>query len=137
MMRLNKDTGEITSFIGDSGKFYLSGLPYPSSVFFSIYDDKYKILNEIECLTVEGGTLNMFIPAEFTDILTIPKNEDSAEYYYSIKVVYFDSSNNRIESTCVLSNHKIDEPNIFTVYAKRTEGGTAIEEQEEETSDDE
>ena len=50
MMKLNKDTGEITTFIGDSGKFYLSGLPLSSSgstnVYFSVYNDKDDILNE-------------------------------------------------------------------------------------------
>lgn len=137
MMKLNNETGEITCFIGDSGNFNLSGLPPSCSVYFSVYNEKDTILNEQEYTATANGTLKMFIPAEFTDVLTIPKNEDSAEYYYSIKVVYQDEDNNRVESTCILANHSIDEPNIFTVYPKRTEGGNASEpDTEEEITED-
>jgi hypothetical protein len=141
MMKLNKDTGEITTFIGDSGKFYLSGLPLSSSgstnVYFSVYNDKDDILNEQEYTATVSGTLTMFIPAEFTDVLTIPKNEDSAEYYYGIKVAYYDVDGNRIESTCTIGTHKEDEPTLFTVYPKRTEGGkTPDPDTEEETTEE-
>lgn len=125
MMRLNEETGEITTYIGDSGKFSLTGLPTSCDVYFSIYNENKQILNE-QKYVVEDGTLTMFIPAEFTDVLTVPKNDDSAEYYYGIKLVYFDEDDNRIESTCTIGNHSMDEHVPFIVYAKRTEGGKTL-----------
>lgn len=126
-MRLNNETGEITCFQGDSGKFYLSGLPASCNVYFSVYNEKREEIFELQYTAESDGTLTMFIPAESTDKLVVNKKEESEEYYYSLKVVTIDTLGNRIETTCLLNNHDESEPNVMTVYPKRTEGGTSVQ----------
>lgn len=58
------------------------------------------------------------IPATLTDLLTVPKDEDYAVYYYGIK-----SCTGDVEDTLFLGNNgTFGTLNTFTVYPKKAEG---------------
>lgn len=52
-------------------------------------------------------------------MLTVPKNEETGEYYYGIKVC--DATTN-FEDTVVIADGDIGDLNMITVYPRKVEG---------------
>lgn len=119
---VDEDTGDITLVQGDSGEITINGLPIGSNytVYFAFYNDKREIIGqEVSMQTNSASVITMFIPASLTDLLTVKKNEDSAEYYYGIKIC---NSLTGSEETLCINNSDIGALNTVTVYPKKVEG---------------
>lgn len=58
------------------------------------------------------------IPAALTNHLTVKRNEETAEYYFGIKLC----SDDEDEDTLLLGNSNIGDLNTITVYPKKLEG---------------
>lgn len=127
MFQIDTTTGAITTFQGDSGKFYLSGeriLDY-DRVSLSVFNDNYKVLMNIDkdysiSDIDENNGMTFSIAPEDTDSLVVQRGNDFEEYYYSIK--FSKQGNPNIEHTFLIGDNTIDDKVPFIVYAKRNEG---------------
>ena len=114
-------TGDITLVQGDSGELVLDGLNTDKNytVYFSVYDShRNAIGSEISVSSNRSSTVVIVLSAQFTDLLTVPKKEAAAIYYYGIKVCDTDG----FEDTVCVGDKDIGELNIITVYPKTVEG---------------
>ena len=123
MFKLDKTTGDITCFQGDSGELFIYNAPDNSTISFSVYNSSRKIIFEIfeNTNNVEEGKTRIFIPADDTDKLTVPRSEENQEYYYGIKITS-KNGDERIEKTYLIGDSTVDDLNILLVYPKRNEG---------------
>ena len=133
MFKLDKNTGDITCFQGDSGELYFYNLPDDAVISFSAYDSNRNIKFEIfqDSNNKDTTTTRMFIPADETDKLTVAKNSDYQEYYYGIKLTKLENGE-RIEKTYLIGDSTIDDLNTIFVYPKRNEGDNDISNEQEE-----
>lgn len=112
--------GNIETYQGDSGTLVVEELPTDRnySLYFSIYNDKRQIIGETEPIALNGATMKSIpIEASLTDLLTVPKDEDYAEYYYGLKLCV-----NGEEDTLIIDDGDIGSLNIVRVYPKKVEG---------------
>lgn len=118
---VDEDSGDIILIQGDSGYITIEEINTDKNykVYFSIYDKKRKIIGEeIMCQSNFESCIEIEIPKTLTDLLTVPKKQDSEEYYYGIKLC----DEFGFEDTALINDCSIDDLNIITVYPKRTEG---------------
>ena len=116
------DFGNITLVQGDSGQLTVSGLPTDKSynVYLAIQDSKRNVIgSEIVVSSNNLDSVIFVFAPELTNLLTVNLNEESAEYYYGIKVC--DSSTN-FEDTLLIGDSDIGDLNTITVYPKKVEG---------------
>ena len=114
--------GDITLVQGDSGTLSVSGINTDKdyTVFFAVQDSsRTPIGTELSVNSRQRDTVVFVLTGDFTDLLTVNKNEDYAIYYYGIKVCYSDDD---FEDTLVLSDGDIGSLNTITVYPKKVEG---------------
>jgi hypothetical protein len=116
------DNGNITLVQGDSGELTVSGIDTDRNytVYLAIQDsNRNPIGNEI---VVDSGGLDsvifVFTP-ELTNLLTVKRREESAEYYYGVKVCDSDSG---IEDTLLIGDSVMGDLNTITVFPKKVEG---------------
>ena len=116
------DSGNITLIQGDSGTLVVNGLPTDKNytVYFGIRDSKRNpIGSEIQVQTNGASAVSFVLSAALTDLLTVRTNEDTAEYYYGVKLCY---NNDGTEDTLILGDNDLSFTNTITVYPKRVEG---------------
>lgn len=116
------DKGNITCIQGDDGKLTINGLPVDKNytLYFAIQDKNRKpIGTEISVSTNRFKSAVFSITSSLTDLLTVKNNEDTATYYYGIKLC---DSATGLEDTLLLGNSKIGDVNTITVYPKKVEG---------------
>lgn len=129
-MFIVNEQGNIELYQGDSGMLTVEDLPTDKdyTVYFSMYDNKRNIIGfELNINAYAGTTPNTIryksvtfaIPASLTDLLTVPKGEDTAEYYYGLKIC---ESGTNMEDTLVINDGDIGDINTITVYPKKVEG---------------
>ncbi len=114
--------GNITLVQGDSGELSISGLPTDKNytVYFAIQDENRKPIGDEIGLEANGqGTVIFVLTGNLTDKLTVKRGDDTAEYYYGIKLC---DENGYLEDTLLIGNSQIGELNIITVYPKKVEG---------------
>lgn len=119
---IDEKTGHITLVQGDSDNICITGLPTDKnySVYFSFYNESRKIIGEEMKIESNGSSIaQIHIKSSLTDLLTVPKDEETAEYYYGIKLCHAESG---YEDTLIIGDKEIGELNIVTVYPKQTEG---------------
>jgi len=120
------DNGNITLIQGDSGVLTVNGLPTDKSytVYFAIKNANRQTVGSELSIEANGlDSVQFAIGASLTDLLTVPNGEESAEYYYGIKICTTDAITNiETEETLLLGNLDISEMNTVTVYPKRVEG---------------
>jgi len=116
------DNGNITLVQGDSGELTVSGIDTDRNytVYLAIQDsNRNPIGNEI---VVDSGGLDsvifVFTP-ELTNLLTVKRRDESAEYYYGVKVCDSDSG---IEDTLLIGDSVMGDLNTITVFPKKVEG---------------
>lgn len=121
MFLVDEETGNITLTQGDSGEYTISGLPTDQyyDVYLAIQDKKRNpIGNEIK----ESANLKSSVALKFlsslTDLLTVPKSEETETYYFGIKLC--DKLGN--EDTLIIGNNDVGDKNTITVYPKKAEG---------------
>ena len=123
MFKLDKTTGNITCFQGDSGELYIYNAPDDAVISFSVYDSNRNIKFEIfqDTNNKDETTTRIFIPADKTDELTVQKRNEYEEYYFGIKLTKMNNGE-RIEKTYLIGESTIDDLNTIYVYPKRNEG---------------
>lgn len=114
------EEGNITLRQGDSGTLVITGIDHTRNwkVYFAMYDSNRKpVGSEIMIYSNNNATVYIDIPAVSTDLLTVPKDEDYATYYYGVKLC-----NEGIEDTLVMGNGSIETENTITVYPRKVVG---------------
>lgn len=116
------ENGNITLVQGDSGQLVVNGLPTDKeyTVYFAIQDENRKpIGSEISVEANKTSSVVFVLLGSLTDLLPVKKGEDTATYYYGVKIC---TSDGNIEDTLLLGNSKIGDLNTITVYPKKVEG---------------
>lgn len=116
------NNGNITLVQGDSGELVVTGLPTDQSykVYFAIQDENRKpIGSEIVVNSNKSDSVIFVLLGSLTDLLTIKKGEDTATYYYGVKLC---SEEDNTEDTLLLGDTDIGDRNSITVYPKKVEG---------------
>lgn len=119
---VDEDTGDITLVQGDSGTLIVTDLPEDESytLYFAFYDEKRNIIGDEMTVETDGsGTASISVLSSVTDLLTVDKNEDSAQYYYGLKLCLEDTG---YENTLIINDGDIGDLNTVTVYPKKVEG---------------
>lgn len=121
MFKADKVTGNIRLVQGDSGTLYVHNIPTDRNyeVYFAIRNSN-RILIGFELMVQSNyqSVVPFAIPAELTDLLTVPLGEETEDYKYYIKRCYKALG---LEDTLQIGNLPIGE-NIMTVIAKGAEG---------------
>lgn len=116
------NNGNITLVQGDSGELVVTGLPTDQNykVYFAIQDENRKpIGNEIVVNSNKSDSVIFVLLGTLTDLLTVKKGEDTATYYYGVKLC---SEEENTEDTLLLGDTDIGDRNSITVYPKKVEG---------------
>ena len=116
------DKGNITLVQGDSGRLIVDDLPTDKNyvVYFSFYDENRRIIGEeIQVLANYSPSVVLFITASLTDLLKVLITDETAEYYYGLKIC--DSETDE-EDTLMIEDGDIGDLNTVTVYPKKVEG---------------
>lgn len=116
------ENGNITLVQGDSGQLVVNGLPTDKeyTVYFAIQDENRKpIGSEISVEANKTSSVVFVLLGSLTDLLPVKKGEDTATYYYGVKICTADGNT---EDTLLLGNSKIGDLNTITVYPKKVEG---------------
>ena len=119
--RIDKN-GNISMIQGDSGVITIRGLnPNKNfTVYFAIQDNKRKLIgNELSVQSNNQSYVLFNLTGEYTDLLTVKKDESCAIYYYGLKIC--DEETQR-EDTLIISSDEIGSLNTITVYPKKVEG---------------
>jgi hypothetical protein len=115
------DYGNITLVQGDSGQLTVNGLNTDRNytVYLAIQDSKRNPIGTEMTVSSNGNSSVIFdfIP-ELTNLLTVKRSQESAEYYYGVKVCYGED----FEDTLLIGNSDIGDVNTITVYPKKVEG---------------
>ena len=114
--------GNITLIQGDSGELCISGLPTDKNytAFFAIQNADRKAIGEEISVSTNGKSSVIFaLNGGLTDLLTVKKNDDTAEYYYGIKIC---DESGELEDTLLLGDSQMGDVNTITVYPKKVEG---------------
>ena len=119
--KIDKD-GNISMIQGDSGIITIRGLN-PNKNFAVYFGIKDKNRNTVgEELVVNSNNQNYVVfklTGNFTNLLTVKKDEPFAIYYYGMKIC--DSENQR-EDTLIVASNELGSLNTITVYPKKVEG---------------
>ena len=116
------DEGNITLVQGDDGDITFDGIPTDRNyeVFFAIQDDKRRpIGDEISVMSNNMPSVVISVPSTLTDLLTVKSGQETAEYYYGVKIC---DEATGLEDTMILSNNEIGDLNIITVYPRKVKG---------------
>lgn len=116
------NNGNITLVQGDSGELVVTGLPTDQNykVYFAIQDENRKpIGSEIVVNSNKSDSVIFALSGSLTDFLTVKKGEDTATYYYGVKLCNEEEST---EDTLLLGDSNIGDRNTITVYPKKVEG---------------
>lgn len=118
-------SGNITLVQGDSGRYTIKGLPTDKdyTVYFSIYNEKRNAMGaEVSVQTNYSDTVSFVLSPALTDLLTVKKSQETATYYFGIKVCYEDTDGTTLEDTVTIEDGDIGDLNTMTVYPKKVEG---------------
>ena len=117
---IDKD-GNITLTQGDSGSIIVDGIKTDKNytLYFAIQDkNRNPIGPELYVNSNKSPSIVFELTGNYTDLLTVNKNENSATYYYGIKLC----SDDGMEDTLLIENNEIGALNTITVYPKKVEG---------------
>nr|DAX39330.1 MAG TPA: hypothetical protein [Caudoviricetes sp.] len=121
MFFVDEESGDITLTQGDTGEYVISGLPTDQyyTVYLAIQDENRKpVGNEISVNAGLKSSVTLSFLSSLTDLLTVKKSEDTATYYFGVKLCSQAGS----EDTLVIGNKQVGERNTITVYPKKVEG---------------
>lgn len=120
-LTVDETTGVIQTYQGDSGDVTFVGfMPDKSyTVYFSIYNNKRRIIDEISTSISNTDRVTFTIPSSMTDNLTVPQNQEYQTYYYGIKKTDSGTSG---EDTMFVKGTTYGDLFEFIVYPKKVEG---------------
>lgn len=113
--------GNITLIQGDSGTLYINGLDTNKNytVYLAIQDkNRQPVGSELYVSSNKSASVVFELTGEYTDLMSVPKNETCAIYYYGIK----QCSDDGLENTLLIGNSEIGYQNTITVFPKKVEG---------------
>ena len=116
------ENANISMIQGDSGTLVIEGLNTDKNytVYFAVQDKNRKpIGNELYVNSNYSSNVIFYLTGNFTDLLTVNKNEECSVYYYGVKIC---SSEDNSEDTLILGNGSMSDLNTITVYPKKVEG---------------
>lgn len=116
------ERGNITCTQGDSGEVVINGLPTDKNyqVYFAIQNEKRQPVGSEIMVNSNGASSATFVlSADLTDLLTVPRNEETATYYYGIKLCHEGTG---LEDTLILGTQSDGERATITAYPKQVEG---------------
>jgi len=119
--KIDKD-GNISMIQGDSGMITIRGLnPNKNlTVFFAIQDKNRKpVSSELSLSNNNNSYVVFYLTGNYTDLLTVKKDEPCAIYYYGLKVCDEDTQR---EETLIVGSNELGSLNTITVYPKKVEG---------------
>lgn len=123
MFFYDDETGDITLTQGDSGEYFVSGLPTDQSdyvLYFNVQDEKRRNIGQEVSLAVNGASeATIKLTGDYTDGLRVKANEEFTTYNFGIKIC---SETADTEETLILGNKEYDDLNVMTVYPKKVEG---------------
>lgn len=117
------DNGNITLIQGDSGEYTVTGIEVMTeanyATYFAIQDENRKpVGNEVQSL-VSNGMSTFNITASLTDNLTVPNDQETATYYFGIKLVNTVTGE---EDTLMIAGGTFGTLNTITVYPRKVKG---------------
>ncbi len=115
------ENGNITLVQGDTGRLVINSLNTDKNytVYFAIQDEKRKpIGNEISVETNYQQSIVFVLSSSLTDLLKVGQNDETATYFYGIKVCSPDG----FEDTLPIGGNDMGDKNTITVYPKKVEG---------------
>lgn len=121
-MAINVDkNGTIFIHQGDSGDIVITGINTDKDydVYFAVKNSKRETVGtELVMNSNYKSFVTFNLTSSFTDLLTVPEQEDFEIYHYGIKACYGDS----IEDTLHVENTSFGQLNNIVVYPKTVEG---------------
>ena len=114
--------GNISMIQGDSGLITIRGLNPEKdfTVYFAIQDkNRRPVGSELSVSSNNNSSVVFQLTADYTDLLTVKKDEPCAVYYYGLKIC--DEEAQR-EDTLIIGSNEIGGVNTITVYPKKVEG---------------
>ena len=114
--------GNISMIQGDSGLITIRGLnPNKNfTVYFAVQDKNRKPVGAELSVSNNNNSYVVFqLTGDYTDLLTVKKDEPYEVYYYGLKIC--DSDEQR-EDTLTIASDEIGSVNTITVYPKKVEG---------------
>ena len=121
MFRIDEVSGDITLTQGDTGQYPVEGIPTDKDyrVYLAVQNNKRKQVGaQIYTNSNYSDFVTLKIADTLTDLLTVKTTEETAEYYFGIKIC--DDEGN--EDTLIIGDKEEGEFNIITVYPKKVEG---------------
>lgn len=115
------ENGNITLIQGDSGTLYINGLNTDKNyiIYLAIQDkNRQPVGSELYVNSNKASSVVFELTGEYTDLMTVPKNETFETYYYGIK----QCSDDGLENTLLIGNSEIGYQNTITVFPKKVEG---------------
>ncbi len=116
------ENGNISMIQGDSGLITIRGLnPNKNfTIYFAIQDkNRNPVGSELSVNSNYNSYAIFQLTGDFTDSLTVKKDEPCAIYYYGLKIC--DEETQR-EDTLIVASGEIGSLNTITVYPKKVEG---------------
>ena len=121
-MALNiDDNGDVYIYQGDTGEIVVNGLPTNKdyTVYLTVKDIKRKTVgSELSINSNFKSFVKFVLSSAFTNLMTVPDDEDCAVYTYGIKLCDGEGT----EDTLFVENTTFGEPNRVIVYPKKVEG---------------
>lgn len=121
MWIVDEETGNVLCRQGDSGPYYIFGLPTDKdyTIYLGFQTKKRKIIGQQSLQTNKNDFVKFNVLPSLTDKLTVPANQDSEDYYIWVKLC----DSNGYEDTLVIGKNKTPEDfTIITVLPKGIEG---------------
>lgn len=115
------ENGNIILFQGDSGTLFISGINTDKNytIYLAIQDkNRQPVGNELQVNSNKASSVVFELTGDYTDLMTVPKNETCAVYYYGIK----QCSDDGLEDTLLIGDSEIGYQNTITVFPKKVEG---------------
>ena len=115
------ENGNITMVQGDTGRLVVNGLNTDKNytVYFAIQDENRKpIGNEISVESNMQPSVVFVLSSGLTDLLKVGANDETATYYYGVKVC----SPEGYEDTMLIGSSVMGDKNTIIVYPKKVEG---------------
>lgn len=114
--------GNITLVQGDSGELTITNIPTDRNytLYFAIQNEnRQPIGQEIAVESNYGDSVILFIAGTLTDLLSVPIDEETATYYYGIKLCY---ASDLLQDTLLLGNSNMGSKSTITVYPRKVQG---------------
>lgn len=119
------DNGNMTTVVGDSIIFEVSGVPtdLDYTAFFRVYDkNNNTVIPEVSIPCDFNDTITVEVKPYITDMVVVPEGKKSVTHFYGIKACNFE---NQIEHTLTVGdndNPELNKETKITFMRKRAEG---------------